>query len=302
MIEKYDSISKKSINVDVLVSTFNNENTIEKCIESILQQDHNSWRLIIFNDNSQDETFKKIISYQDQRIILINSKKNVGTYQSKNFLMRKLAKGKYIALHDADDYSHPFRLGKQINYLEENLDCVCVGSAVEQEINNNLVLNNHNPIIRSNGSNFYPKRHSILLAKKIFNYLSKPKLYNEFLSLKICMNGSIMIRKDILDDLGGWDPRSRVGGDTEIYSRLVSKGYVDNLQEVLYTRTIHNDSLTQSKKFGSQSEFRKKYNLSTTKSLQKTLDGNPMIYSYETPDLNENDVLIYRGGELISLS
>ena len=75
MIEKYDSISKKRINVDVLVSTFNNENTIEKCIESILQQDHNSWRLLIFNDNSQDETLKKIISYQDQRIILINSKK-----------------------------------------------------------------------------------------------------------------------------------------------------------------------------------------------------------------------------------
>ena len=157
MIEKYDSISKKNINVDVLVSTFNNENTIEKCIESILQQDHNNWRLLIFNDNSQDETLKKIISYQDQRIILINSKKNVGTYQSKNFLMRKLAKGKYIALHDADDYSNPFRLGKQINYLEENFDCVCVGSAVEQEINNNLGLNNYNPIIRSNGSNFYPK-------------------------------------------------------------------------------------------------------------------------------------------------
>ena len=68
---------RKNINVDVLVSTFNNENTIEKCIESILQQDHNNWRLLIFNDNSQDETIKKIISYQDQRIIAINSKKNI---------------------------------------------------------------------------------------------------------------------------------------------------------------------------------------------------------------------------------
>ena len=67
-----------------------------------------------------------------------------------------------------------------------------------------------------------------------------------------------MIRKNILDDLGGWDPRSRVGGDTEIYSRLLSKGYVDNLQEILYTRTIHNISLTQSKKFGSQSRIQKK--------------------------------------------
>ena len=61
--------------VSVLIPSFNHENYIEKCVDSILNQTHKDLELIISDDNSNDKTIKKIKKYSDKRIKLFQQKK-----------------------------------------------------------------------------------------------------------------------------------------------------------------------------------------------------------------------------------
>ena len=72
--------------VDILMCTYNGEDFIELQIQSILDQTHTDFKLIIVDDNSNDRTVEIIekMILNDNRIDLHQNKKNVGYFN--NFL------------------------------------------------------------------------------------------------------------------------------------------------------------------------------------------------------------------------
>lgn len=129
--------------VTVLMPAYNAEKYIETAIESILNQTYKDFEFIIVNDCSTDSTLDIIERYakQDKRIKIISNKENQKIAQTLNNGLKE-AKGKYIARLDADDWSYPERLEKQVNFMEENPDVVlssgnmeiCDGELKEEEI------------------------------------------------------------------------------------------------------------------------------------------------------------------------
>lgn len=107
--------------VSILMSVYNAEKYVEEAIESMLSQTWRNFELIIFDDASTDSSYEKICNFQDERIIVIKNKKNVGLTKNLNRGL-KMAKGKYIARMDADDISLPQRLEKQVAYMESHKD------------------------------------------------------------------------------------------------------------------------------------------------------------------------------------
>lgn len=105
--------------ISVLLPVYNNQETIYRAAQSILNQTFSDFELIILNDGSTDETSKILDKLKDDRIIRIDSKENMGLPRRLNQGIR-LAKGKYIARMDADDVSFPDRFQKQIEFLEAN--------------------------------------------------------------------------------------------------------------------------------------------------------------------------------------
>ena len=104
--------------ISVIMTTYNVEKYVNKAIDSILNQSYENFELIIIDDNSSDSTIKKITSYNDPRIKLYQNTVNAGTYFCKNFGITK-SRGKYIAIHDSDDWSSPVRLEKQLKVFAE---------------------------------------------------------------------------------------------------------------------------------------------------------------------------------------
>ena len=100
--------------IDVILTCKNAENYIEECVHSILSQTYKQFNLFIFDDYSEDDTVKKIRSFKDRRLHLVESKTNIGTYAAKNLLLDNFVHSPYVALHDADDVSLPDRFDKQI--------------------------------------------------------------------------------------------------------------------------------------------------------------------------------------------
>lgn len=105
--------------ISVIMSSYNVEKYIGEAIESILNQTFKDFEFIIVDDASTDATYSVIKKYDDTRIKLFQNEKNSGPAVSHNKSL-SIAKGKYIALMDSDDISHPLRLEKLYEFMEKN--------------------------------------------------------------------------------------------------------------------------------------------------------------------------------------
>ena len=91
--------------VSIVVPSYNVENYIEKCIESLLNQTLQDIEIIIVNDGSKDNTKQKILNFRDKypNKVKYLEKENGGLSSARNFGI-PYATGEYIAFLDSDDY------------------------------------------------------------------------------------------------------------------------------------------------------------------------------------------------------
>lgn len=99
--------------VSVIIPAYNAEKYIKDAIDSVLKQTYPYFEIIVVDDASQDKTVEIVRSFKDERIRLIQHEKNQGPGAARN-TATEAAKGRWIALLDADDQWHPQRLEKLI--------------------------------------------------------------------------------------------------------------------------------------------------------------------------------------------
>lgn len=105
--------------VSVIMPSYNTANFIEESINSVLNQTHQNFELIIVDDCSTDNTDEVVAQIKDERIRYIKNEKNSGAAVSRNRALRE-AKGKWIAFLDSDDVWLPEKLEKQLAFMKEN--------------------------------------------------------------------------------------------------------------------------------------------------------------------------------------
>lgn len=121
-----DVIVKEPI-VSVQTLAYNHENTIAKCLDSILSQKTSfPIEIIIGEDCSTDMTKDIITEYQHKYpevIRIITAKNNVGMIMNTE-RCAIACRGKYSAICEGDDYwTDPYKLQKQVDYLENHPNC-----------------------------------------------------------------------------------------------------------------------------------------------------------------------------------
>ncbi|MBU7465862.1 glycosyltransferase family 2 protein [Lactiplantibacillus pentosus] len=107
------------IEVSVILPVYNSQQFVRTAIDSVLGQSLKAFELIIVNDASTDDTEKIVHSYDDQRIVYIRLKNNSGVATARNTGI-KLARGKFIAFIDSDDFWSKEKLQRQISFMNEN--------------------------------------------------------------------------------------------------------------------------------------------------------------------------------------
>lgn len=134
MIEKIGLIS-------VIIPVFNREQTIKKCIESVLNQTYTNFEVIVVNDCSTDGTQEIISQIQDVRVKLVNLEKNSGAQIARNEGIIA-AKGEWIAFLDSDDFWEYKKLElqmrevKKLNYKNNIVihgNCYCLDLKKEKK-------------------------------------------------------------------------------------------------------------------------------------------------------------------------
>ena len=109
------------IDVSIITPSYNTSKFIEATIKSVLDQDFESWEMVIVDDNSSDGSPEIIKRYaaKDSRIILIENKENTGAASARNLAIQQ-SKGRFIAFLDSDDLWLPNKLSMQVNFMLEN--------------------------------------------------------------------------------------------------------------------------------------------------------------------------------------
>jgi glycosyltransferase involved in cell wall biosynthesis len=189
--------------VSVLMPVHNNEQYLQEAVESILAQTYPHFELIVIDDGSTDNTFAiaQRIAQQDNRIFLYQNDKKEGLPYTRNRLL-SLAVGKYVANLDSDDVALPHRLGRQVEFLENNPDVDVCGSFVYK------IYENKPPDF----CNYFAVDNEALS-------------FNFFFAKSILVNSSAMVRKKTLDKFNiQYDSRYFVAQDTKFWYDLVNAG------------------------------------------------------------------------------
>jgi len=209
--------------VSVIMPAHNAGTYIEAAIQSILTQTHQDFELIVVNDGSTDDTKAILQQFHDPRINVIDNPIKLGQPKSRNIALES-AKGKYIAVMDADDISIPHRLETQIRFLESNPDYALIGSYAYQ--------------IDESGS-----YQSIIILQTEDGVIRKSLIHgNHF------VHGSVMVRRNVLREIGSYDERFDYAADYDLWLRIIDVYKVANLPEPLYCWRSSSTQISTAKK------------------------------------------------------
>lgn len=117
-----------SLNISVIIPVYNVENYLPKCLDSVLQQDYDSYEIIVVNDGSKDscgEILKEYASRNSKLVVVEQENKGLGG--ARNAGIEK-ATGEYIFFLDSDDTMASNTLSELYKEANENqVDMVCFG-------------------------------------------------------------------------------------------------------------------------------------------------------------------------------
>lgn len=194
--------------VSVIITAYNYDKYIERCLRSVINQSLNKsqYEILVVNDGSTDNTKKILENYTDVARIF-HLEKNMGLSYTRNFGIKK-AKGQLVVFVDADDYIQQDMLYIQKTFLFENnkLDAVSVDYYLVDERGNHL---------------------------EHVNAEEKP------------IACGIMFRKDFLYDIGLYDEDFKAREDEDLRIRFLKKYKIYNIILPLYRYRMHNSNLTK---------------------------------------------------------
>lgn len=104
--------------VSVLMAAHDSAATIATALRAVQSQSWRAFELLVIDDASTDATPEIVAAHaaRDPRIRLIRLERNRGAYGARNAGLAE-AKGRFVTLHDADDWSHPDQLRHQVAFL-----------------------------------------------------------------------------------------------------------------------------------------------------------------------------------------
>ena len=105
--------------VRIIVPVYNAQDSLERCLMSIIRQRYPQWELVLVDDGSQDDSLEicKRYSNMDSRIQVIHTD-NCGVSSARNTGMEN-AQGEYIVFVDSDDMIHPDFLSECLSNKED---------------------------------------------------------------------------------------------------------------------------------------------------------------------------------------
>jgi glycosyltransferase involved in cell wall biosynthesis len=240
------SLSAVNPRVAVVMPHFGAERHLGRAVRSLLAQEGVDLELHLVDDHSPGSGWMSAIEdvAADRRLITYRTSANVGPYRIKNALYKRVD-APVIAFQDADDVSGPGRLSGLLREMART------GADVV-------------------GSSYYEideAGNTLRQRRMVHNCNLWRRLGKSYLSL----HPSTIVRRSVLDELGGFDGSRRFAADADFLLRAIRLFRVRNVREPLYYYRIRPGSLSNDPATGLRSTARQAY-LSARRAQARTWD------------------------------
>ena len=226
------SKNENKYKISVVIPTLNRINTLQRALDSVINQTYKPAEIIVVDNGSSDGTLKFLREQYPKITILTENKIGVSSARNKGI---KKSINQWIALLDSDDAWHPRKLEIQTSMLDSALKEYNLIHTDEVWFRNNKHINQM-------------KKH-----KKQGGYI-----FERCLSLCCISPSSVLFKKNILDKVGLFDESLPVCEDYDMWLKICSSEEVLFAQDKLtYKYGGHKDQL--SKSYWGMDRFRIKY-------------------------------------------
>lgn len=207
--------------VSVIMPVHNSAPYLVSAINSCLNQSFRYLELIVVNDNSTDdcELIVKRLMVHDKRIKLLTLSINSGAAVARNIAIN-VAKGRYIAFLDSDDYWAPDKLSRQLDFMGR--------------VNAPFSFTRYSFIDENN--------KFLGVAEPVFKTLSyRQLLFSNFIACSTVIYDSHILGKNYMPDI-------RKRQDYGLWLNLLKKTtYAYGLNEVLAAYRVSSSSISSNK-------------------------------------------------------
>jgi hypothetical protein len=210
--------------VSVLMTIFDAGPYLSRSIDSLIAQSFPDWELIAIENGSRDDCAATLARYEhDARVRPFFLRSNIGRTPALCHAFSQ-ARGKYIAVLDADDIAHPHRLQKQIDHLDAHPETVLLGTWADHIDARDAVIGTWTP----------PTEAATLLRLMA--------------SENPIVHSSAMYRAATAREVGGYPQDRPYCQDYGLWLRLLARGDPAMLPERLTQFRILSSSMTRSRR------------------------------------------------------
>lgn len=179
----------------VVIPLYNKELSIQATIQSVLNQNCQSFEIVVVNDGSTDSSAKIVAKIDDDRIRLIHQE-NQGVSAARNLGIKE-ARYEWIALLDGDDLWKTNHINECYNMIVKYPSSKVFATSFEY----------------SDGR--FIKKHCI--KKEIYEIKN---YFKEVINHTLIWSSAVIIHKDCFNQVGYFDIRLTHGEDVELWARL----------------------------------------------------------------------------------
>lgn len=197
--------------ISVLIPIYNGEKYLSESITSIIKQDYQNFELILVDDKSTDNSLVIAKQHQkeDSRVKVLCNEKNLGLPATLNKAI-EASLGRYIVRLDQDDIAEPQRLEFQIKALEANPDIDVLFTNYFRVSDSGIIISSQHFGKENTLIDYIFEKHGCLL------------------------HSTMMAKKDVLMQVGGYRTEAYPADDLDLILRLVDNSY--NIK--LYNRAL----------------------------------------------------------------
>jgi len=205
--------------VSVVIPTYNRKEMVQEAVESVLSQTYQDFELIVVDDGSEDGTGEVLREKFGERIIYLYQK-NQGVSRARNRGI-ETSRGKYIAFLDSDDLWLKKKLERQVQFMQQNPEAmICYTDEIWI-------------------------RRGVRVNPKKKHAKHSGWIYPQCLPLCIISPSSVLMRRELLEEVGGFDPEFPVCEDYDLWLRVALRYPIHLIPEKLIVkRGGHPDQLS----------------------------------------------------------
>lgn len=217
------------VEISVIIPTYNCGRFIAQAIDSVLAQTFQDFEIIVVDDGSNDDTRKIINRYGEKVKYLYQQQTGVSCARNRGI---NASTGRFIAFLDADDLWLPTKLEKQMELFHsaENIGMV---------FTENCLFDSQGVFKKKTGKRRLMNGN---LARNIF-------------LLSGVVTPTVMVKKNILDEIGGFEESLMCAEDDNLWIRIAALYKVRLIDEPLAKIRDHESRLTKEKSLIIQSIF-----------------------------------------------